>query len=1001
MKRAISLILSIVLTILCFTPTFAAGNPTDDLYTQSGEILKNVGVLQGSSTGDLMLDKILTRQDMVVLISRLFKEEYIARNYAGKNNFTDINNSYYKPYISWAVNKGLIVGNGPKTFGFGQSVKVQQFQTLLLRALGYEEEAKDWNNVPTLAEALGIMENLKAMNNQEVSRGLMAAMTVNALRQHKKGSTQTLAQSLNITIPDPFTVTAVPTVIGDTLKLEGIATGVKSLKVKIEPLSSDNAFKEKSIDITLKSDGRFSQQITGLPSGNYKYCFISGNYSTPYENITIKEKPFEFSEVEATNLKEISLIFNKSVDKSTSQYISNYSTDAGKIKKVTISEDGTKVTLTLDDSAIMKNQKNYKVSVYKIKSSKGEELTLKNEIFTASDSEFPRVVEIKQLGNKALKVYFSEPIKTARSINFRLDDKNFVGSVTTENNIVTLNYQSSHNALKEGEHVLTSLNIQDYAGYKSVEENTSFEIMTDKEPPEIVSIRATLEEAVITFSEDIDPKTATKNNFYWKSASLKRNPTNVEVSGNEVTLDFSTKNLPNYEVTIYAQNVADYSGNKISTEEINVTPIIDKTRPEVISVEASEDGKSITVYFSKNVTGNVRTAYTIKNENGRNVTIRDISGSGRKYTLNLYGPLPIGYNTISIEGIYDATAVKNLLIPYSTKIEMKDTMKPKIINYSGINRQIILQFSKRMDPNTLNNTRNYLITFNGSATFLPEYTEFTTLNDDQTLIILLPSEINGKPVNIGTSGNITGLQIMGLRDVSGNYLDPEVTTISFNSTTTGKARAKDYYNNIAGKEGILEESDTVKIRFTQPIVAASPYDFNIIGGREIYDVLVDGTDVITLILDDNEETTAPASLINIKVNNEMETIIGTGVEAGTIRILDKVPPRIKDDTSSLTVSGRTIELPFSEPLEGQGESLYKRDLEVIRLYDGYVLGENEYSTSLKPGDSSKLIISIGNPRVTSSYTIRVKGNPQYIRDKDGNIVSESADYYTDRDIIGY
>ena len=566
MKKAISLILSIILTILCFTPTFAAQSTQEDLYTQAGEALKNAKVLQGSSTGDLMLNKILTRQDMVVLISRLFKEEYIARNYVGKNNFTDINDSYYKPYISWAVDKGLIIGNGPKTFGFGQNVKVQQFQTLLLRALGYEEEAKDWNNVPALAEALGIMENLKATNNQEVPRGLMAAMTVNALRQHKKGSNQTLAQSLNVSIPDPFTVTAAPTVIGDTLRLEGIATGVESLKVKIEPLSNNNNFKEKSIDITLKPDGRFSQQITGLPSGSYKYCFISGNYSTPYENITINELPFELTEVGATNLKEIVLTFNKSVDKAASQYPSNYYTDAGKIKKVTISEDGTKVTLILDDNTIMKTQKNYKVSIYNIKSSKGENLTLKEKDFTAFDKDFPKIMGIEQLGNNALKICFSEPIKTINSNNLKIDGKNVVGNLRTEDNTVTLTYYSSYYSLKEGKHILTSLNIEDYAGYKSVEEDINFEIITDREAPKIVEARATLEEAVITFNEDIDQSTATRNNFYWKSSnSINRNPSIVKVSGKEVTLDFSANRLPNNEITIYIENVADYSGNRIKT----------------------------------------------------------------------------------------------------------------------------------------------------------------------------------------------------------------------------------------------------------------------------------------------------------------------------------------------------------------------------------------------------------------------------------------------------
>ncbi len=51
-----------------------------ELYQKSGQILKNEGgVLEGSGTGDLMLNQNLKRQDMVVLMSRLYKEENIAK----------------------------------------------------------------------------------------------------------------------------------------------------------------------------------------------------------------------------------------------------------------------------------------------------------------------------------------------------------------------------------------------------------------------------------------------------------------------------------------------------------------------------------------------------------------------------------------------------------------------------------------------------------------------------------------------------------------------------------------------------------------------------------------------------------------------------------------------------------------------------------------------------------------------------------------------------------
>ena len=82
MKRSISILLSIVLILMTFTPTLAASQ--DDYYKQAGEILGSVKVLQGNASGDLMLNNYLNRQDMVVLVSRLFKEKSTARNSSPK-----------------------------------------------------------------------------------------------------------------------------------------------------------------------------------------------------------------------------------------------------------------------------------------------------------------------------------------------------------------------------------------------------------------------------------------------------------------------------------------------------------------------------------------------------------------------------------------------------------------------------------------------------------------------------------------------------------------------------------------------------------------------------------------------------------------------------------------------------------------------------------------------------------------------------------------------------
>lgn len=981
MRKSVSLILILVLVLTSFTVAFAEPLEIRNIYQEAGNILESAGMLQGDSKGDLMLNKQLKRQDMVVLISRLMKSENIASKYPGKVQFNDVKDSYYKPYIAWSVNQGLIVGRNSKVFGFNDPVTVQELQTLLLRTLGYTEEAKDWDNVPRFAEGLGMMEDLNVRPKDKVSRGLMAKVTLNSLRLYKKGSSITLAKSLDITIPDAFNVSAIATVNNDTLKLEGLAQGTNNLKVEIKPLSKDIPMDTKQINIPLKSDGRFSIEIPELSSGNYSYRFISGNYYTKYEDFAIKELPFEITDVKAPNLKEIFVSFTKPVDKSTALILNNYSTDAGSIKKIRTIDNDKTVVITLADNIMMKNQNKYNLSIYKIKSAKGEELSLKNKTFETFDNEPPKVVDIKQLGNKAIKIYFSEPIKKVSSTNFKIDGKNFIGNVRLEDNIVFLTPYNS-GVFTEGNHYLIVSKIEDYAGYRGIEDKIDFSIVKDTTPPQIVDGRATLEKAIITFDEDIDPNTVSRTNFYWKSGNTKRYPSKVEVGEQEVILDFSKDKLPGYTISLFVDGIADYSGNKLKNGEIKITPTIDRTNPEVISATPSEDGKSIKIIFSKNVEGRNRNCYTIRDKDGKNVNIRDISGSGREYSLNLYSPLPVGTNTLIIQGVYDTTALKNIMTPYTTTIEMKDVVRPKVTSHSGKGREIIIQFSKEMDINTLEDPNNYLITFNKTTTFLPKDTEFNILNDGQTLIIQLPETINGKEVKIGESKNLTKLQIMRIQDTIGNYLEPDLTILEFNLYTTGKTKAL---------EATLTEENIIQVKFNQPIVSVSPYDFSI-SGRTICDAICDGTNIISIILDSKNETTINSQLV-IKTNNNIMTMIDTTVEGKSLNIVDKVSPRVKDDITYLKTYDNTIELPFTEELEKEGDSLYRRDLEIIRLSDGHILEEYEYSTYLSK-DKKILIISLDKEYNSGSqYAVRIK-DPIYIRDTSGNITLESNQYYT-------
>ena len=199
MKKFIAILLLTILMFSSLTNNIAYAN-TDDLYLSSGKILQTLGVLKGTETGDLLLKNNLKREQMIVLISILYKDEDKAKSFIGKPRFIDIpqDDNFYSPYIAWAVNKNLIQGMDKDNFGYGRDISVKEFQAVLLRALGYEEESRLWNSVSEISQKLGIMNELDITPSNSLTRGQMAVMTLNTLKLTKKGSTLTLAEVLGI-----------------------------------------------------------------------------------------------------------------------------------------------------------------------------------------------------------------------------------------------------------------------------------------------------------------------------------------------------------------------------------------------------------------------------------------------------------------------------------------------------------------------------------------------------------------------------------------------------------------------------------------------------------------------------------------------------------------------------------------------------------------------------------------------------------------------------------
>lgn len=126
---------SLLLACVASHPSYAAPGEV------SGPRLKALGVVQGDGEGNLLLDKSLTRAELAVLLSRLYREEWKASTYTVPSSFKDEAKfpKWGMRYIAYSQHRGWLLGDGAGNFNPDGTVTGEQLAVLLLRVLGYSD----------------------------------------------------------------------------------------------------------------------------------------------------------------------------------------------------------------------------------------------------------------------------------------------------------------------------------------------------------------------------------------------------------------------------------------------------------------------------------------------------------------------------------------------------------------------------------------------------------------------------------------------------------------------------------------------------------------------------------------------------------------------------------------------------------------------------------------------------------------------------------------------
>ena len=791
--------------------------------------------------------------------------------------------------------------------------------------------------------------------------------------------------------------------------------GLKDLAgVESEVTDTDKAQAEYVNFINILSENNVTEVTTFNPTGAVKRgqmaSFLNRSYDSAHQ-VVAPETATKVVSVSATNLKEITVTFDGNVDAATAENAENYSTTAGAIDSAVLSEDGKSVVLTLATGVVMENQKEYKVSVSNVKAG-DKVINQKDFAFTPLDNVLPTVSSVKSLGNKAVKVTFSEPVKNVTSSNFKLDDKSFFGSVTVTGNVVVLKpYDAS--ALSVGAHKLSTSLVEDYANLKSLTSSSDFTVVEDKEGPTVTEVKATLEKATITFNEDIDPETVTASDVYWLSGTTKKYAKTLTVSeGTKLVADFSNNPLPAYETTLYIDSVSDYSSNVNATKEVKVTANVDQTRPTVTDVKIADNKTDITVKFDKAVTAGDKKYFTLTDKDGKVVPVKSsvaTDSTNKTFKVSTYSALTAaGTYNLKVSGVQDKTALMNTMLDFNTTFTVGDTGNPTILGLSASNatRSVVITFSEKMDLASISNPANYLINLDtdGSAGLganlrtLPSDVEVRPVQDGKAVLLVFPKQIGSTDVSFPTAtgfGSVQGITVTGVKDAAGNIL----AGYTVPNTVIEKDAAVVAYDTVDYGASVAVQTDqkTIKVRFDQPIGTVSASDFTLTdaNGATITSAVSNGTDVVTLTTSANTGTDGVS--LAVDTDNTIKTVAGNAVTPATaFAVYDEVSPVTNvPENTSLVLANDTITVPFSEALATTTglPALYANDLVVKDLSksNGTLTAGVNYTTAVS---GSNIVITLIGQTLTSDFSVAVKDDAKYIQDGKGNLALESATYQT-------
>ena len=420
---------------------------------------------------------------------------------------------------------------------------------------------------------------------------------------------------------------------------------------------------------------------------------------------------FGVDSVKALNLKQFEVKFAKAVDSDSAKDLANYEVKTdGNVDitgaNVEVESDGMTVLFTLLDLEKANQQEKIDLVVEGVKE-KGAESGLAKK--TIEDIEFidttlPSAVSAEVVGNDTIKVKFSEPLlastatKSAFSVN---EGKLYVKSVAVMSNNTEVNV-TLYSKLTAGTVKIEAKNsLTDAAGFSILSKTFDVAVVVDTTAPSVVGYKdAKLGEVTLIFDGDIKQLDATATKYYHTNTNNEVN-TAVVQNGKELKLTFTENPLPEGTAYVYIEKevLSDLWDNKNPKIQTQIQVTVDETPPVLSKLEVKSETQ-IKLTFDENVTDVGKSDFTVLDKDGKEVSIKRVSISGKEVTIDFYDKLSGDY-TIVIEGIDDEA--DNTISKTTKTFKVDDLTAPvftgftaTIYNASAEDQMIKVNFKEAM-----------------------------------------------------------------------------------------------------------------------------------------------------------------------------------------------------------------------------------------------------------------------------------------------------------------